>query len=182
MPAWHPQFPDRHRHGLRRRRSARLWPCGPPECRVLAITTVAGNVDVDQATRNALYTAELCDSDVPVHRGAAKALERALEDATWFHGEDGLGDQGYPAPRKGAQTVHAVDAIIDTIYRNPGLELVTLGPLTNIARALLRNPGIADGVSRCVVMGGAPCCVGNVTPAAEYNFWTDPEARAHCHA
>ena len=70
----------------------------------------------------------------------------------------------------------AVDVIIDTIERHPGIELVTLGPLTNIAQALARKPDIAGGVSRCVVMGGAPCCVGNVTPAAEYNFWTDPEA------
>ena len=59
---------------------------------------------------------------------------------------------------------------------HPGLELVTLGPLTNIAIALNRKPEIAAGVSRCVIMGGAPCCVGNVTPAAEYNFWVDPEA------
>lgn len=143
---------------------------------VLAITTVAGNVNVDQATRNALYTVELCGRDVPVYRGAEKPLDRDLEDATWFHGMDGLGDHGYPAARKGARSGHAVDVIIDTIERHPGLELVTLGPLTNVAQALIRRPDIAAGVSRCAVMGGAPCCVGNVTPAAEYNFWTDPEA------
>ncbi len=147
-----------------------------PEVKVVAITTVAGNVNVDQATRNALFTVELCDSSAPVYRGAEKPLERDLEDATWFHGRDGLGDLGYPAPRATAESLHAVDAIIDTIERHPGLELVTLGPLTNIAQALLRKPQIAAGVNRCVVMGGAPWCVGNVTPAAEYNFWTDPEA------
>ncbi len=144
--------------------------------RVLAITTVAGNVNVDQATRNALYTAELCGSDTPVYRGAAQPLARDLEDATWFHGMDGLGDHGYRAPRRTAQPGDAVDAIIDTIESHPGLELVTLGPLTNIALALQRRPALAADVSRCIVMGGAPCCVGNVTPAAEYNFWTDPEA------
>src|SRR5205823_9408661 len=68
------------------------------------------------------------------------------------------------------------DAIIETIDSNPGLVLVTLGPLTNIALALQRNSGIASKVGRCVVMGGAPCCEGNVTPAAEYNIWCDPEA------
>lgn len=147
-----------------------------PEVEVVAITTVAGNVNVDQATRNALYTAELCGSDVPVYRGAAKPLERELEDATWFHGMDGLGDRGYPAPHKKAQSGDAVEAILDASARYPGLEVVTLGPLTNIAQALRRKPEMAAAISRCVVMGGNPCCVGNVTPAAEYNLWTDPEA------
>lgn len=146
------------------------------DARVVAITTVAGNVNVDHATRNALYTAELCGSDVPVFRGAAKPLARNLEDATWFHGSDGFGDRGYPASRMTTQGGHAVDAIIDVIACHQGLELVTLGPLTNIALALRKKPDLAKGVSRCVVMGGAPCCVGNVTPAAEYNFWADPEA------
>ncbi|MBZ5593925.1 MAG: nucleoside hydrolase [Acidobacteriia bacterium] len=143
---------------------------------VAAITTVAGNVDVEQATRNALYTAELCGSDVPVYAGAAKPLLRVHEDATRFHGRDGLGDQGYPPPRRGPEKAHAVDAIIQTIQANPGLVVVTLGPLTNIALALARKPQIAAQVSRCIIMGGAPCCVGNVTPAAEYNVWVDPEA------
>jgi purine nucleosidase len=102
-----------------------------PAVRVLAITTVAGNVNVVQATANALYTAELCGSDVPVYAGAAQPLVRPLEDATWFHGHDGLGDRGYPAPTRKAHSVHAVDAIIATIEDHPGLELVTLGPLTN---------------------------------------------------
>jgi purine nucleosidase len=147
-----------------------------PGVRVAAITTVAGNVDVEQATRNALYTAELCGADVPVYMGAAKPLLRVHEDATRFHGRDGLGDQGYPPPRRSAESAHGVDAIIQTIEANPGVVLVTLGPLTNIALALARKPQIAAQVSRCVVMGGAPCCVGNVTPAAEYNIWVDPEA------
>jgi purine nucleosidase len=72
--------------------------------------------------------------------------------------------------------LHGVDAIIETIEANSGLVLVTLGPLTNIALAISKNPAIAAKVSRCVVMGGAPCCEGNVTPAAEYNIWVDPEA------
>ena len=147
-----------------------------PEVQVAAITTVAGNVNVEQATRNALYTVELCGSKVPVYRGASKPLDRELEDATWFHGRDGLGDQGYAAPRRNAEPGDAVDLIIATIEGNPGIELVTLGPLTNIAMALRRKPNIAASVGRCIVMGGNPCCVGNVTPAAEYNFWTDPEA------
>src|SRR6266403_104222 len=147
-----------------------------PQVRVLAITTVAGNVAVQQSTRNALYTAELCGADVPVFMGAEKPLHRAHESAHWFHGRDGLGDHGYPLPRKSPEKKHASEAIISTIEANPGLVLVPLGPLTNIALALQRNPGIAAKVGRCVVMGGAPCCEGNVTPAAEYNVWCDPEA------
>ncbi len=147
-----------------------------PSVDIVAITTVAGNVNLAQATRNALYTAELCGSDVPIYHGAGKPLARPLEDATWFHGQDGLGDRGYPAPRKQAEPGDAVDAIIDLVECHPGIEIVTLGPLTNIALALTRKPEIAGRVSRCVIMGGAPCTVGNVTPAAEYNFWTDPEA------
>src|SRR6202040_3323022 len=136
----------------------------------------AGNVAVQQSTRNALYTAELCGADVPVFMGAEKPLHRAHESAHWFHGRDGLGDHGYPPPRKSPEKEHAFEAIIATIEANPGLVLVTLGPLTNVALALCKQPGIAAKVGRCVVMGGAPCCEGNVTPAAEYNIWVDPEA------
>jgi purine nucleosidase len=147
-----------------------------PDVRVAAITTVAGNVDVQQATRNALYTVELCGADTPVYSGAEKPLLRTYTNATWFHGRDGLGDHNYPSPSRSRGKLHAVDAIIDTIEANPGLVIVTLAPLTNLALALAKKPGIAANVGRCVVMGGAPCCEGNVTPAAEYNIWVDPEA------
>jgi purine nucleosidase len=147
-----------------------------PEVRVVAITTVAGNVDVQQSTRNALYTVELCGASVPVYAGAEKPLLRAHQSATWFHGRDGLGDHDYPPPRQTAAAMHAVDAIIETVEANPGLVIVTLAPLTNLALALAKKPSIATKVGRCVVMGGAPCCEGNVTPAAEYNIWVDPEA------
>jgi inosine-uridine nucleoside N-ribohydrolase len=147
-----------------------------PDVRVVAITTVAGNVEVQQATRNALYTVELCGAKVPVYAGADKPLLRAHQNATWFHGRDGLGDHNYPPPRQLPGELHAPDAMIGAIESNPGLVLVTLGPLTNVALALSKKPAIASKVSRCVVMGGAPCCEGNVTPAAEYNIWVDPEA------
>jgi purine nucleosidase len=147
-----------------------------PESQVLAITTVAGNVDVQQATRNALYTAELCESNVPVFAGADEPLKRSRASADWFHGRDGLGDCGYPPPFRAPEKQSAPQAIIDNIEAHPGLTMVTLGPLTNVALALQRQPGIATKVGRCVIMGGAPCCGGNVTPAAEYNIWCDPEA------
>jgi len=147
-----------------------------PDVRVLALTTVAGNGGIEQATRNALLTAEICDAAVPVFVGAAAPLIRAHEHAHWFHGADGLGDHGYPAPKRAPEREHAVEAILHLADKNPGLTLVTLGPLTNVALALARDPALAEKVGRCVVMGGAPCCEGNVTPAAEYNIWVDPEA------
>lgn len=147
-----------------------------PDVRVSAITVVAGNVGVDEATRNALYTAELCGSSVPVYMGAARPLLRECQHAEWFHGRDGLGDQGYPSPRRRAESKHAADAIIETTSANPGITVVTLGPLTNLALALAREPDIVKNVARCIVMGGNPCTEGNVTPAAEFNMWVDPEA------
>lgn len=147
-----------------------------PEVQVAAITVVAGNVDVQQATRNALYTVGLCGAKVPVYSGAEKPLLCPYQNATWFHGRDGLGDHNYPPAKQSAEARHAIDAIIEIVEANPGLVLVTLGPLTNVALAVSRAPGIVRKVSRCVIMGGAPCCEGNVTPAAEYNIWVDPEA------
>src|SRR6201996_9652482 len=147
-----------------------------PEVSVLAITVVAGNVSAAQGTENALFTVELCGSQVPVYTGAAAPLSRPHEDAQWFHGQDGLGDHGYRPATRAAEAESAVDAMVRIIAANPGIELITLGPLTNLALVLQQAPGLAANVSRCVVMGGAPCCEGNVTPAAEFNIWVDPEA------
>ena len=99
-----------------------------PEVNVAAITVVSGNVPVEQATRNALYTAELCGSQVPVYSGAARPLNREARYAHWYHGRDGLGDHDYPPPKRGPEAKHAVDAIIDTVSAHPGIVMVTLGP------------------------------------------------------
>jgi inosine-uridine nucleoside N-ribohydrolase len=147
-----------------------------PDVQVVGITTVAGNVPVEQSTRNALYVLELCAAAVPVYAGADKRLVRPYQSATWFHGRDGFGDHNYPPPVRSAEKTHAADAIIEIIEANPGLVVVTLAPLTNLALALAKKPSIVEKVGRFVVMGGAPCCEGNVTPAAEYNIWVDPDA------
>jgi purine nucleosidase len=147
-----------------------------PDAQVAAITVVSGNVPVEQGVRNALYTAELCGSDVPVYQGAARPLVREPVYAHFYHGQDGLGNQNYPPPRRKPGSDHAVDVIIETIKAIPEITLVTLGPLTNVALAVARAPEIVGRVSRCVVMGGAANTVGNITPAAEFNIWVDPEA------
>ncbi len=147
-----------------------------PDVEVVGISVVSGNVPLDQGLRNALYTVELCEADCPVYAGAERPLVCPAVHARFFHGVDGLGDQGYPPPRSRAAAGHAVDMLVDGIRSHPGVVLVTLGPLTNLALALRKAPDIAARVGRCVVMGGAACTVGNVTPAAEYNFWCDPEA------
>lgn len=148
-----------------------------PEIGVVAITTVAGNVNLEQATRNALTVVERCGTNVPVYAGLHKPILRAPSDATFFHGQDGMGDTNLPPPTRQAQAEHAVDAIIRVIQQHAGeITLVTLGPLSNIAAALIKSPGIAQQVAQCYIMGGAANTIGNITPAAEYNIWCDPEA------
>ncbi len=148
-----------------------------PGIQVEAITIVAGNVDVDQGAKNALNTVELCGMETPVYKGLAKPLLRPHVDARFFHGEDGMGGLNLPAPKRQPQPKHAVEAIVEAVRSAPGeITLVTLGPLSNIATALLREPAIAKQVKEVYVMGGAANVVGNITPAAEYNIWCDPEA------
>ena len=148
-----------------------------PNVDVLAVTIVSGNMRVEDGSRNARYTIELCGAETPVYVGCARPLLREPVHAYWYHGMDGMGGMNYPEPTLRAQNKNAVDTIIDLIRANENdVLLVTLGPLTNIAAALIRAPEIAAMVTRCVVMGGAANVVGNVTPAAEYNIWCDPEA------
>lgn len=150
-----------------------------PGIDVGAITVVGGNVPLDSAVQNALYVVELCGSNVSVHPGAAGPLLRPLETAQFVHGYDGMGDIGLPLRGRVPSDETAIDAILRLSHQHPGeLHLVTLGPLTNIAAALDRDPSLAQRVQRCVIMGGASDAVGNVTPVAEYNFWVDPDAAA----
>lgn len=147
------------------------------EIELVGVTIVSGNVSAEQGIKNALYTLELCGSNCPVFKGAEKPFIQKVVHAHWYHGNDGMGDKNYPETKRKAEIEHAVDAIIRLAGEYEGeLELVTLGPLTNIAAALLKEPSIASKFKRVVMMAGASCTVGNVTPAAEYNVWCDPEA------
>jgi purine nucleosidase len=148
-----------------------------PDVQIEAITLVHGNVPIKQAAKNALYTLQLCGASTPVYLGCAKPMLRSSHYACWFHGHDGMGNMHYPEAIRKPEPGHAVDVIIDRLKASPGeITLVTLGPLTNIATALVKAPEIAALVSRCVIMGGAANTLGNITPAAEYNIWSDPEA------
>jgi purine nucleosidase len=148
-----------------------------PGVRVEAITVVAGNVPLEIGLQNALYTVERCGAGVPVYAGIAGPTLRPLQTAQFCHGKDGFGDIGLPLRRREPANGHAVDAILETATRLRGnLTPVTLGPLTNVATALLRYPGLAREIERCVIMGGIGCSYGSIVPVAEYNIWVEPDA------
>jgi purine nucleosidase len=151
-----------------------------PAVEVLALTVVAGNVPLDLAVQNALYTVELAGADVPVYAGAADPLIEPLHTAQNVHGGDGMGDIGLPLTGRVPAARHAVDVLVDLIdAHEPGeLTLVTLGPLTNIALLFARRPDLAGRLREVVMMGGTSDGVGNITAAAEFNIWVDPEAAA----
>jgi len=148
-----------------------------PDVFVEAITVVAGNCPLDQAVQNALYTVELCGLATPVHAGCAGPLVRPLQTAQEVHGQDGMGDIGLDLSGRRPAGKRAIEVIVETLVGAPGeIDLVTLGPLTNVAAALQREPAIARAVAHCYVMGGTGAGPGNVTPMGEFNFWCDPEA------
>ena len=144
---------------------------------VVGIGVVAGNVPLEMGVQNALYTRELCQSNTPIYVGAAKPLARELRTAQFVHGMDGMGDIGLDLKGRLPNAGSAIDELIKSAHEFDGvLELVTLGPLTNIALALKKDPSIAKKIKRCVVMGAVADHIGNVTPVAEFNMWVDPEA------
>ncbi len=145
---------------------------------VVGIGVVAGNVPLDSAVQNALYTREVCGrEDVPVYVGADRPLVLELGTAQNVHGNDGMGDIGLPLNGRAPNPGHAVDALIEASHTYAGeLTLVTLGPLTNIALAVRRDPTLAERIPRVVIMGAAADHVGNVNPVAEFNMWVDPHA------
>lgn len=146
-----------------------------PEFDVKGIVTVAGNQTLDKVTRNALQLLDVCESDVPVIRGAALPLVRDQVTAGYVHGESGLKTLVLPEPMKTAQN-NAMQFIYDTAVELKGeLVIVAVGPLTNIAHVLLIHPDLKNHVKKIVIMGGGHHN-GNITPAAEFNIFADPEA------
>jgi purine nucleosidase len=144
---------------------------------VLGISIVSGNMSVEQGSINARYTVEICKKDVPVYAGADTPLVKKREHADWFHGPDGMGNMNYPAPKLQETDEDFIEVLNNHIMENPDeITLVTLGPLTNIANFIKKYPESFLKLKNIVIMGGASNTVGNVTPAAEYNIWCDPEA------
>jgi purine nucleosidase len=156
-----------------------VFACGHPGLDLCGVTTVAGNVGLALTTANALSVLEFADCQhVPVAAGSPVPLLRPHNDARDVHGESGLGHAQLPPPRGRSLDVHATDLIIDTVGGSPGeITLVATGPLTNIALAVRKQPALVRQVADLVIMGGS-AARGNVTPAAEYNIATDPEAAA----
>ena len=147
-----------------------------PEVELRGITTVAGNQTLDKTTRNALKVLELADrTDVPVAAGADRPLVRELRTAANVHGESGLDGPDLPEPTTKPVDGHAADLLAE--WLEPGVVLVPTGPLTNVALLLERHPEVKKRLERIVWMGGA-IAEGNVTPAAEFNAFVDPEAAA----
>ena len=151
----------------------------PEEIEVLGITAVAGNVPLSLTEKNARIVCELAGRpDIPVYAGCDRPLKRKLVTAEHVHGKTGLDGPELPEPKIKLQEKHGVDFIIDTILQEPenSISLCPLGPLTNIASAILKQPKIVSRIKKIVLMGGAYFEVGNITPAAEFNIFVDPDA------
>lgn len=153
-----------------------LMALASPAHEVLGLTLAAGNVGLEHTVRNALKLCEVAGVTLPVFPGCAVPLVFPAEDAAYVHGRDGFGDTGYLPPRRGPEAEHASLAMIRLSHAHPGLLLVCLGPLTNLALALRLDPSLPSRVSRLVVMGGAVTGQGNTSVGAEFNIGFDPEA------
>lgn len=149
-----------------------------PEIQLEALTTTQGNVTVEKATRNALSVLELAGaSHIPVARGSLLPLVQPLRASAAVHGESGIGNSRLPDPATRILPHHAVDYLIERVLAEPGeLSIFPIGPLTNIAMAIRKEPRFAGALKELVIMGGAILEHGNVTPLAEFNIYVDPHA------
>ncbi|MGE4612333.1 MAG: nucleoside hydrolase [Paracoccaceae bacterium] len=156
-----------------------LLALGSPELEVLGITAVAGNVPLALTEKNVRIICELADRrDIPVYAGAIRPLVRKLVTAEYVHGKTGLNGPDLPDPTMPLQEQYAVDFIVETLMAETekAVTLCVLGPLTNIALAMIREPKIVPRIAEIVLMGGGCFEGGNTTPAAEFNIYVDPQA------
>jgi len=143
---------------------------------VVGITTVAGNVSLDQTTHNALVMRDMIGLDAPVHSGCARPLVAPPRHADFVHGESGLDGADLPAPTTGLDGTDAVSFIIESCREDDGLWLMPMGPLTNIGAAIRQAPDLLDRIAGISLMGGGT--FGNRSATAEFNIWADPHAAA----
>jgi pyrimidine-specific ribonucleoside hydrolase len=157
---------------------ALLLAFGVPGVRVLAVTCVNGNTDVDQVVTNTLKVLDVVDApDVPVARGCPSPLATRTHDATWVHGTDGLGGVDLPPPKRWAADLHAVEVLRRVLHdAERPVTVIALGPLTNLAVLVTCYPELAVTIERVVLMGGSAAAGGNDDAAAEFNVMHDPEA------
>lgn len=156
---------------------ALLLALASPELELVAVTTVAGNQTIDKVTSNAIRVLDVARAHhVPVAAGADRALVHPARVARDVHGDSGLDGPDLPPPSRPPVPKHAVELIADKLRERP-LTLVPVGPLTNVALLLALYPELTPRIERIVLMGGT-IAVGNVTPSAEFNIWSDPEAAA----
>lgn len=152
-----------------------------PEFNIVGITTVAGNISIETTTRNACRLLAFAGrEDIPVFQGAAAPLDRAGPEPLGLHGEDGIGAVALPDPMRPHETQHAVEWLASFLLDQPvgSVDVLALGPLTNLARLVLEEPEAARRIGRIIAMGGAIHEHGNVGPRSEFNLWADPEAAA----
>jgi inosine-uridine nucleoside N-ribohydrolase len=156
---------------------ALLLALGSPELKLLGVSTVSGNQTLEKTTANAIRVLDhVGRGDIPVAAGAERPLVRERHTAAEVHGETGLDGPDLPGPSRLPEPMHAIDWIADAVAASPEpVTLVATGPLTNVALFVARYPGLESRLERIVLMGGA-IGEGNVTPAAEFNIWADPEA------
>ncbi len=149
-----------------------------PQIDLLGLTTIYGNVSTSQATHNALALLELLNYDIPVAKGAEAPFEKLLKDFPDFvHGKNGFGDIAIPEPSNSAVLQSADEFLIDQVMSDPGqITVIAIGPLTNVALAIKKEPAFLKNLKQLVVMGGAVTINGNVNPAAEANMLSDPHA------
>ena len=145
--------------------------------KIMGVTTLVGNTDLDQACKNALMALEIAGSNAPVFKGADKSLTGREKVAFSVFGKDGMGEQNLIKPKRKAEKTDAVSFILETVKENPGeIEIITLGPATNIALAIKKDPDTMKKVKRIWAMGSAGQGPGNASPVAEFNVYGDAEA------
>lgn len=155
---------------------ALLLALNSPKLEVLGITTTVGNIGIDLTTQNALKLVDFCSKNIPVYKGAEAPLKKQVEISDDCHGKDGMGNINLPDSNRQPETQSAPDFLIEIGKRyHEEVSIISLGPMTNLATAIQKDPGAMSNFKEIISMGGG-VGIGNMSPVAEFNYWVDPEA------